>query len=92
MTGETPFLHRMQGYFWEILRQSVEMGALPQLYAATAPDMHGGEFYAPDGFMQRAGYPKKVRSSRRSYDEALARQLWEVSEELTGVAYGALAQ
>ena len=92
MTRETPFLHRIQGYFWETLRQSVEMGALPQLYAATAPNVRGGEFYAPGGFLQRAGYPKKTRSSHRSYDETLAKQLWAVSEELTGVEYKALAQ
>ncbi|MBN1995342.1 MAG: SDR family oxidoreductase [Anaerolineae bacterium] len=87
MTRETPLLHRIQGYFWEALKQGVEMGALPQLYAATAPNVKGGEFYAPGGFLQRAGYPKKVRSSRRSYDETLAGQLWAVSEELTGVEY-----
>jgi NAD(P)-dependent dehydrogenase (short-subunit alcohol dehydrogenase family) len=87
MTRETPFLHRIQGYFWEMLSQSLEMGVLPQLYAATAPDVQGGKFYAPGGFLQRAGYPKKVRSSRKSYNETLARQLWAVSEELTGVEY-----
>jgi hypothetical protein len=31
-----------------------------------------------------------VRSSDRSYDEAVARRLWEVSENLTGVRYAAL--
>jgi NAD(P)-dependent dehydrogenase (short-subunit alcohol dehydrogenase family) len=92
MTRETPLLHRIQGYFWEFLRQSVEMGALPQLYAATAPNVKGGEFYAPSGFLQRAGYPKKLRSSRKSYDEVVAKQLWAVSEELTGVEYNVLAQ
>lgn len=91
MTGETPLLHRIQGYFWEMLRQNVEMGVLPQLYAATAPNVKGGEYYGPGGFLQRAGYPQKVRSSRRSYDEHLAQQLWAVSEELSGVEYKALA-
>jgi NAD(P)-dependent dehydrogenase (short-subunit alcohol dehydrogenase family) len=92
MTRETPLFHRIQGYFWEFLSQSVEKGALPQLYAATVPSVKGGEFYAPGGFLQRAGYPKKVRSSRRSYDEALAQQLWTVSEQLTGIAYKVLTQ
>jgi NAD(P)-dependent dehydrogenase (short-subunit alcohol dehydrogenase family) len=92
MTGDTPLFHRIQGYFWESLRQSVEMGALPQLYAATAPDVKGGEFYAPGGFLERAGYPKKARSGRRSYDEAVARRLWAVSEELTGVRYESLEE
>ena len=89
LTGETPLLHRIQGYFWEMLRQNIEMGVLPQLYAATAPNLKGGEYYGPGGFLQRTGYPKKLRSSRRSYDETLARQLWAVSENLTGVEYKA---
>ena len=87
MTRETPLLHRVQSYFWEIISQSVEMGVLPQLYAATAPNVKGGEFYGPGGFLQRAGYPGRLRSSRRSYDESLARQLWAVSEKLTGIEY-----
>ncbi len=92
MTRETPLLHRVQGYFWEMISQSLEKGVLPQLYAATGPNVEGGEFYAPDGFLQRAGYPKKTRSSGKSYDETLAQKLWAVSEELTGVVYKVLAQ
>ncbi|NIS83386.1 MAG: SDR family NAD(P)-dependent oxidoreductase [Anaerolineales bacterium] len=92
LTRETPLFHRIQGYVWESLRQSAEMGALSQLYAATALSVKGGEFYAPGGFLQLTGHPKKLRSSRKSYDEVLAKQLWDVSEELTGVEYEALAQ
>jgi hypothetical protein len=33
------------------------------------------------------GYPAKARSNNKSYDEALAKRLWKVSEELTGVVY-----
>ena len=33
---------------------------------------------------------RRTRSSRRSYDAGLARRLWQVSEELTGVKYEAL--
>lgn len=89
---KTPFFQRLMGSFFESLSQSVEMGVLPQLYAATAPGVQGGEYYGPSGFLERTGYPRRLRSSRRSYDEALARKLWEVSEELTGVKYTALAQ
>jgi protochlorophyllide reductase len=84
---QTPFLYRIQGYFWELLTQSVEMGALPQLYAATALEVKGGEFYTPTGFYNLWGYPKKSRSSHRSYDERFAAQLWNLSEDLTGVKY-----
>jgi NAD(P)-dependent dehydrogenase (short-subunit alcohol dehydrogenase family) len=67
--------------------QSPEMGALPLLYAATAPGVEGGACVGPDGFMQRNGYPTLVRSSRRSRDPVLAADLWERSERLTGVHY-----
>ena len=67
--------------------QSPEMGALPLLYAATAPGVDGGTCVGPDGFMQRNGYPTPVRTSRASRDAVLAAQLWQRSERLTGVRY-----
>ncbi len=62
------------------------MGALPTLYAATAPDVQGGEYYGPRG-LQVWGYPTRVRSNNRSYDTVMAARLWAISEELTGVRY-----
>ena len=70
-----------------IIAQSAEMGALPALYAATAPDVPGGSFVGPDGFLEQRGYPHLVTAAGRAYDEDAARRLWEVSEELTGVHY-----
>ncbi len=69
------------------LAQNQDMGALPTLYAATASNVRGGDYIGPDGFLEQRGYPKKVNSSDASHDETVARQLWEVSEELTGVQY-----
>src|SRR5258708_20139665 len=57
--------------------QSAAMGALPQLYAATAPEIDGGEYIGPDGLLGMAGYPKKVRASKQTYDEQLAARLWD---------------
>jgi NAD(P)-dependent dehydrogenase (short-subunit alcohol dehydrogenase family) len=70
-----------------LMAQSAEMGALPTLYAATAPDLPGGTFVGPDGFMEQRGHPKIVTGAGRAYDEDAAARLWEVSEELTGVRY-----
>jgi NAD(P)-dependent dehydrogenase (short-subunit alcohol dehydrogenase family) len=70
-----------------LVAQSAEMGALPTLYAATAPDVPGGSFIGPGGFMEQRGYPKVVTAARRAYDEQAWRRLWEISEELTGVTY-----
>jgi NAD(P)-dependent dehydrogenase (short-subunit alcohol dehydrogenase family) len=69
-----------------VLAQSAEMGALPTLFAATEPELEGGTFVGPDGFMEQRGHPQPVRPSGAARDEQVARRLWEVSEELTGAA------
>lgn len=69
------------------LSQSAAAGALPTLRAATDPSALGGQYFGPDGFQEISGHPKVVLSSDRSHDPALARKLWAVSEELTGVSY-----
>lgn len=70
-----------------LLAQSAEMGALPTMYAATAPGVAGGDYIGPDGFAEIWGHPVKVQSNRASRDLADAARLWQMSEELTGVAY-----
>ena len=91
---------RMQGSsigeaVWELanrlLAQSAAMGALPTLYAATAPDVQGGDYIGPDGFGEQWGHPKKVRSNARSHDPEAQRRLWKISEQLVGVRYDALS-
>ena len=69
------------------MAQSQEMGALPTLYAATSPDIRGGEFIGPDGFLGQGGYPHVAKSSGRSQDEDVARKLWQVSEQMTGIEF-----
>jgi NAD(P)-dependent dehydrogenase (short-subunit alcohol dehydrogenase family) len=70
-----------------LLAQSAGMGVLPELYAATRPNLDGGLFIGPDGFEEQRGYPKVVRPVKAGRDEAVAARLWAVSEELTGVSY-----
>ncbi len=80
----------MEGGVYDVmmnfLAQSSETGSLPQLYAATAPDVKGGEFYGPDSFYIR-GYPTKIKGSGASNDMNTAGRLWDVSEALTGITY-----
>ena len=70
-----------------LFAQSARMGALPTLYAATAPGVNGCDYIGPTGLGGMRGYPGKARSSTRSYDEDTARRLWDISEQLTGVHY-----
>jgi NAD(P)-dependent dehydrogenase (short-subunit alcohol dehydrogenase family) len=66
--------------------QNEEDGALPTLYAAVA-DVPGDSYAGPDGFLEGRGAPKLVGRSKAARDGALARRLWTVSEELTGVTF-----
>jgi len=79
-----------------VLAQPDSQGALPPLYAATVPELPGGSYVGPDGPFEARGHPQRVEASGAAKDQATARRLWEVSEELTGVRYdfaptGALA-
>ncbi|GAA5063008.1 SDR family NAD(P)-dependent oxidoreductase [Streptomyces similanensis] len=69
------------------LSQRPEQGALPQLYAATAPEVKGGDFIGPDGFAELRGGPTHVRLSTTAADPQTGRRLWELSERLTDVRY-----
>jgi NAD(P)-dependent dehydrogenase (short-subunit alcohol dehydrogenase family) len=86
-TGPTGVMRAVLEIGNRVFAQGAEKGALPQLYAATAPGVEGGEFYGPDGFQQMRGAPKRVRPVDRAEDEETGRRLWRVSEELTGVTY-----
>ena len=70
-----------------LLAQPAALGALPTLYAATAADVQGGEYFGPNGPLQFRGYPVRVRSSARARDAGLAAQLWQASERMTGVHF-----
>jgi NAD(P)-dependent dehydrogenase (short-subunit alcohol dehydrogenase family) len=70
-----------------LLAQDENGGSLPTLYAAIA-DVPGDSFAGPGGFLEQQGAPKLVGRSKAAQDADVARRLWEVSEELTGVRFG----
>ena len=70
-----------------LITQTPAMGALPTLRAATDPAVLGGQYYGPGGRFEVRGHPRLVTSSPESYDLAVQRRLWGVSEELTGVRF-----
>ena len=68
-----------------LLGQSVRIGALPQVYAATMPDVRGGAYYGPDGFLEMRGHPHEVAIPNGGRNTGTATRLWELSAELTKV-------
>jgi NAD(P)-dependent dehydrogenase (short-subunit alcohol dehydrogenase family) len=70
-----------------IFAQSPQMGALPALHAATAPDVKGGEYYGPSGMKELTGPPKRVDARPEAKDDAAAARLWDIAQQRTGVRW-----
>ncbi|WP_329007805.1 oxidoreductase [Micromonospora rifamycinica] len=88
---ERSLWNRLQMTLLHRFAQSEADGALPTLYAAVA-DVPGGSYAGPGGLFEGRGAPKLVGRSKAARDEAVARRLWTVSEELTGVTFPLAAQ
>jgi len=73
--------------FLSFIFQPVPQGALPTLMAATDAQAKPGSYYGPQGFMEIRGLPGEVSAPSQALDTSVARQLWNVSEELSGVRF-----
>jgi len=67
--------------------QGPDIGVLPTLRAAIDPEAKSGDYYGPARFFEMQGYPVKVKSNGRSHDKEAARQLWDISEKMTGISF-----
>lgn len=70
-----------------VIATSDAYGALPSLYAATDAEVPGGSYVGPTRLFQSRGPVGVVPSSRAGRDMAVAKRLFDVSEDLTGVRY-----
>ncbi len=87
-TGPTGAMKALMAVGNRVLAQSAERGAVPTLFAATGPDVEGGQYIGPDGLGELRGrHPKRVPVIAEGKDPEVGRKLWTVSEELTGVTY-----
>jgi NAD(P)-dependent dehydrogenase (short-subunit alcohol dehydrogenase family) len=69
----------------------VPQAALPSLFAATAPGAVPGGYYGPKGFQEIRGRVGVASAPSAALDTAVARRLWETSEELAGIRFPAMA-
>jgi NAD(P)-dependent dehydrogenase (short-subunit alcohol dehydrogenase family) len=77
---------RVMGLANRLFAQSDEAGAWPTLFAASQ-DLPGGSYVGPDGFTEQRGHPTLVGRSAAASDVEMAKRLWALSEELTGVQF-----
>jgi NAD(P)-dependent dehydrogenase (short-subunit alcohol dehydrogenase family) len=80
-----PVIRQGGKLFGRLLFQSPAAGALPTLYAASAAAP--GSYSGPSGPGELRGKPGPARIRAAGQDRQLAGQLWDLSEELTGVHY-----
>jgi NAD(P)-dependent dehydrogenase (short-subunit alcohol dehydrogenase family) len=82
---------RLMGIGNRLFAQSDEAGARPTLFAATQ-DLPGASYVGPDGLGEYRGYPTLVGRTAAASDVEMAKRLWMLSEELTGVEFPLSAQ
>jgi NAD(P)-dependent dehydrogenase (short-subunit alcohol dehydrogenase family) len=69
------------------MSQSAAAGALPTLFAAASADAKPTGYYGPNGFYELKGAVAPAQVFPQAKDEAVARKLWDVSEQLTQVKW-----
>jgi NAD(P)-dependent dehydrogenase (short-subunit alcohol dehydrogenase family) len=69
-----------------LFAQTADMGAEPTLFAATQ-ELPGNSYAGPDGRFGMRGHPTLVSRTKAASDENTARELWALSERLTGVRF-----
>jgi len=90
LVARGPGLDSPQGQQWQAMRpnlQTAEQGAVPTLYAATAPSAEGGAYYGPTGPNEISGPLGIASLPPPATDEAAVRSLWEMTEAITGASY-----
>lgn len=70
----------------EFPHMSAKQGAFSALYAATEA-IEGGSYIGPDGEGEMTGYPAPAFISEYAQDPELGAQLWEYTEQETGVFF-----
>jgi NAD(P)-dependent dehydrogenase (short-subunit alcohol dehydrogenase family) len=73
-----------------LVGQDAAHGALPGLYAATMPDVTGGQYWGPDGLREMKGAPALAKIAPQADDKAVWARLWAASEALTGLVFPSL--
>ena len=84
---ESKFLSRLRLMLGTRIYHSPAQGALPALFAANSLDALPGRLYGPGNFLEFTGPPALASISLRARNHAVARKLWRVSEQLSGISW-----
>jgi NAD(P)-dependent dehydrogenase (short-subunit alcohol dehydrogenase family) len=81
-------LRNLFGHAIGIVLNTDAEGALPTLYAATAPGAEDGGYYGPQGFQEMRGDDvDRAIVAPQARDASAATRLWQTCEGLTGIKF-----
>ena len=83
--GANPVVRRVMPFVLPIVLQSSQAGSNPTLWAATYGEPGG--YVGPTRLAESRGRLGNAKLSRHARNDDLARRLWTLSEEKTGVTY-----
>ena len=83
--GTTSFAARVGNLVVPLIGHSAAAGAIPILYAATAPDAKAGGYYGSQNFFEMRGPSGEAKIAAQAKDLEQSKKLWEISEKLTGL-------
>ncbi len=78
---------KVMNFLLSLFAQPAHKGALPTLFAATNPQLQGGEYIGPDGVANFRGNPVISSEGDKLFKSDISQKLWKVSEQLTGVSF-----
>ena len=76
----------IRSWLW-FLFQPAAQGALPTLFAATAPNARSAGYYGPDRLGETRGLPAVAKVPPQAEDIHAAARLWTLSEQLAGMSF-----
>jgi NAD(P)-dependent dehydrogenase (short-subunit alcohol dehydrogenase family) len=81
-------VRNLAGHAIGIVLNTDSEGALPTLYAATAPGAEDGGYYGPQGFQEMRGeVVERAIVAPQARDTSAATRLWQTCEDLTGIKF-----
>jgi NAD(P)-dependent dehydrogenase (short-subunit alcohol dehydrogenase family) len=83
--GANPLVRRVAPFLMPLIFQSATAGANPSLWAATYGEP--GSYVGPQRVAEARGKLGEAKLSRHARNDDLARRLWTISEQKTGVTF-----
>ena len=84
--GRNSLIARLQKLAAPFIQQPGDAGAWPLILAGFDPNAVQGAYYGPQGWQECRGHPGLGKIEPKALDTETGKRLWDIAEQLTGVA------